>query len=65
MQEKMLNFFNSVGYVDENGDFENAQISVSDDGTGNYTITLGTIQVFFRIMNCSLIQMLFYSFLRI
>ena len=27
MQEKMLNFFNSVGYVDENGDFENAQIS--------------------------------------
>ncbi len=30
-----------------------------------YTITLGTIQVFFRIMNYSLIQMLFYSFLQI
>jgi hypothetical protein len=27
MQEKLLNFFNSVGFTDEDGDFENASIA--------------------------------------
>ena len=27
MQEKLLNFFNSVGFTDEDGDFSNASIS--------------------------------------